>query len=255
MSVTHLFGKDAPITVNEQGGMQSKTAGAFYQLPARAIAALRYTCVEEHTYHGHLGRAWDCITAILADNHDANYLRLAFVHLAFAHEAGEPQSLGGGVFVGTMTTGGFPASALVKIAEVMDEGAKRYARGNWRRIPYWSQIDHVVQHLTAHAMGDTSDDHIGHALTRLAFAIEVEDVDYRFTEIEEVKTPSEKRAELLTGNGAPSFVSFSVGEVDQCAASLRALDDVAFSTLCDAMTEEFKRRGLPDIPFVDIDED
>lgn len=76
-----------------------------------------------------------------------------------------------------------PGKAMIRIAQVAEYGATRYERNNWRLIAYESHINHAIQHLAALLCDDRSDDHLGHALTRLAFAVEVEDPDYSFTEL------------------------------------------------------------------------
>jgi hypothetical protein len=76
-----------------------------------------------------------------------------------------------------------PGEAWIRLAQVVEYGAERYAPNNWRLIPYESHINHALQHLAALLADDTSDDHLGHALCRLAFAVAVEKLDYKFTEI------------------------------------------------------------------------
>lgn len=169
-------------TVNGRGGLQSALPGAFYQLPGKALKRLRMTWIGKSlTREGHVEAAFENLIELLQDNHDADFLCRAFTHLAWAVECE--------THVDTVQVGsedGFPYAALTRIAIVMGEGAKKYARGNWRLIEYSSQIDHVLQHICALGSGDDSDDHLGHALTRCAFAIEVEDPEYRFSGIDPV---------------------------------------------------------------------
>lgn len=68
----------------------------------------------------------------------------------------------------------------------MSEGAAKYGRNNWRRISYEDNINHAITHLMALLIDDDQDDHLEHALTRLAFAVAVKDSSYRFTEEDEV---------------------------------------------------------------------
>ena len=67
-----------------------------------------------------------------------------------------------------------PPEALIRLGEVVAFGAGKYAENNWRRIPYEDHIDHALYHLFSLIDGDTTDDHLGHALTRLAFAVAME---------------------------------------------------------------------------------
>jgi hypothetical protein len=74
-----------------------------------------------------------------------------------------------------------PALALSKIAEILHEGADKYepvellnsVRANWRGIPTHSHVNHALQHLVAYLAEDTQDDHLGHAVARLMFALEL----------------------------------------------------------------------------------
>lgn len=88
-----------------------------------------------------------------------------------------------------------PGEAVIRIAQVCELG-EHHGHNNWRRIAYESQINHALQHLMALLADDTSDDHLGHALTRLAYAVAVEKKGFKFTaitdEISQDKKVSEK---------------------------------------------------------------
>ncbi len=57
--------------------------------------------------------------------------------------------------------------ALFKLAEVMQIGADRYERDNWKKIPAEQHYNHLMIHLLAWQAGDKSDDHLGHAMARM----------------------------------------------------------------------------------------
>lgn len=63
-----------------------------------------------------------------------------------------------------------PAVELFEIAKVLAEGADKYGPQNWQKIPTFDHINHCLSHVYAYLAGDTSDDHIPHALCRLLFA-------------------------------------------------------------------------------------
>lgn len=65
-----------------------------------------------------------------------------------------------------------PPLAILKIAEVLKHGAEKYAPNQWRKISSADHLNHVLVHLLAHMAGDTSDDHTGHALCRMAMFYE-----------------------------------------------------------------------------------
>lgn len=64
-----------------------------------------------------------------------------------------------------------PADAIFRMGETLKFGAERYAEWNWTGIPTTDHINHALIHLYAWLAGDTQDDHLGHAITRIAFAI------------------------------------------------------------------------------------
>lgn len=66
-------------------------------------------------------------------------------------------------------------SAIFVIARVLAEGAEKYGDTNWLGIPTADHLNHALGHIFAHLAGDRSDDHLGHAFTRLFMAVEMEE--------------------------------------------------------------------------------
>ena len=67
-----------------------------------------------------------------------------------------------------------PPEALTAIALVMEEGVKNGRDSdNWRKVPLNIQMNHALAHITAWMRGETDEDHLAHALTRLAMGIAV----------------------------------------------------------------------------------
>lgn len=56
--------------------------------------------------------------------------------------------------------------AILDLAEVLAEGAKKYERDNWRRIPSEEHFNHMIIHYYAWLKGDQSDNHLGHMFCR-----------------------------------------------------------------------------------------
>lgn len=56
--------------------------------------------------------------------------------------------------------------ALLAIARVLQEGAEKYERDNWRKIPAEEHFNHMIIHALAWLKGDEQDDHLGHMLAR-----------------------------------------------------------------------------------------
>ena len=65
-----------------------------------------------------------------------------------------------------------PAAAIASVAKVLEHGAKKYAKDNWRKIPQIDHANHAMAHLFAFFAGDQQDDHLSHAATRLLMALE-----------------------------------------------------------------------------------
>ena len=67
-----------------------------------------------------------------------------------------------------------PPAALLVIARVLKDGAETHGDETWRQVPRSVHLNHALTHLLAHSAGDTSDEHLAHAATRLLFALETE---------------------------------------------------------------------------------
>lgn len=148
-----------------EGGLQTPIGSAAHLVPVEAIHALR------EDYEGHRQSLGDCRPEVHADL--ALWALLAVgVRGRSAIEDGlrlcarAVQALTGGV----EPDAGIPA-AVLRLAEVVRYGAGKRGINNWRRIPWWSHYDHAVEHLCRWLDGDRdSEDHLGHALCRAAFA-------------------------------------------------------------------------------------
>lgn len=73
-----------------------------------------------------------------------------------------------------------PSSALIGLAEVLQEGAKKYAPRNWERGMKWSICYAcILRHLLKWFMGEDKDpetglSHLKHVLCNVAFLLEYE---------------------------------------------------------------------------------
>jgi len=65
-----------------------------------------------------------------------------------------------------------PAS-MFKMCKVLHEGAEKYGVDNWRSIPVEDHLNHLILHAYAYLAGDTSDEHLAHAMCRAMFALGV----------------------------------------------------------------------------------
>ena len=135
-------GKDAEIVVNENGGKQSKSPMAAHLIPPELLETL-FTLEKTDIAN--------CISEIgsaMVDSDNIQYF------LKRALNAIEPNKY----------------QQLTRVAKVMQEGAEKYEPNNWRLIPQEEHINHALIHLFAAALGDTQDNHIDHALTRIMMA-------------------------------------------------------------------------------------
>lgn len=71
-----------------------------------------------------------------------------------------------------------PPRAMFAAAEVAKYGSEKYGETledrNYKKIPAEEHVNHAIQHLFAYLAGDTSDDHLAHAILRTMFAFEVD---------------------------------------------------------------------------------
>ena len=67
-----------------------------------------------------------------------------------------------------------PPEAMFALAKVLHEGiVSGYTKDNWRKIDCNTHLNHALSHIFAHMAGDSQDDHLEHALTRVAMAVTV----------------------------------------------------------------------------------
>ena len=64
--------------------------------------------------------------------------------------------------------------AMFAMAQVLDEGAKKYGADNWRLIDVDDHLNHLIMHAYAYLSGDRSDGHLSHIMCRAMFAAAVE---------------------------------------------------------------------------------
>jgi hypothetical protein len=75
-----------------------------------------------------------------------------------------------------------PPVAMFELAKVMQHGAEKHAPQNWRKIPVYSDkgsghLNHALMHLFAWLAGDRQEEHLTHALARVAMAVELETLE------------------------------------------------------------------------------
>ena len=61
--------------------------------------------------------------------------------------------------------------AMFALSAVLEYGASRYSRDNWRLISVEEHLNHALTHIFAYMANDEQDDHLEHALCRLHMAV------------------------------------------------------------------------------------
>lgn len=67
--------------------------------------------------------------------------------------------------------------AMFALGKVLDEGVKKYGTDNWRHIPTNNHLNKALIHIYAYLAGDTQDEHLEHAFTRLMMALAVKNME------------------------------------------------------------------------------
>ena len=136
-------GQDAEVVKNSKGGLQSKSIGYFHYIdPPFIIDSFQHNASKK------VMRA--LASFMMGDIDEDRFIKALRVM--------------------------YP-DLLERIAKVMEYGAtksnngKGYPFNNWRLIPQEEHINHAIIHLYALDRGDTQDNHLDHALTRIMMAV------------------------------------------------------------------------------------
>jgi len=86
--------------------------------------------------------------------------------------------------------------ALRLVAECVGFGARKYGEENHKKISVRDHLNHAVNHILEHRIGDESEMHLVHAIARLLFAVELVvqsgDMEDRYFHLDMAKGVSEE---------------------------------------------------------------
>lgn len=148
-------GKEAEIVVNSSGGKQSKAIGRFDLIPC-LIFRVYLTAKNE------IEEKYTSLMILMSDRIEGHI----------------------DTFMLIKSIARLEPKFLEIIAKVLEEGASKYSRNNWRLIAPEDHFNHALIHLYALIEGDTQDDHYAHFLTRIAMFAEQDKKNYDFKLIE-----------------------------------------------------------------------
>lgn len=134
---------NAPIVENESGGKQSVTIGDFTLLPS--YFANQY------------------IRQLAAKIGDRNIARAYILLESFLNTEEDLDSL-------IRAVDELTKEPLTIVSKVLTEGLNKYPRDNWKLVDFKDHINHAMCHLYMYLHGDTQDQHIEHAICRIALA-------------------------------------------------------------------------------------
>lgn len=75
--------------------------------------------------------------------------------------------------------------SMFELAKILASGAEKYGDWNWLMLDVQSNLNHALQHIFAYLAGDAQDDHLGHALCRLMFAVRLDHAWREVPDLEE----------------------------------------------------------------------
>lgn len=137
-------GKDEPIVENSKGGKQSRSLYATHLIDPDFLDAMSDEEGPLH-YIAEYMRCPECATPLFLAIEEATK------DDEISHKVKQ-------------------AKRLLKIAKVLKEGAEKYEANNWRLIPQEDHLNHAIIHWLAYSMGDITDNHLDHFLTRIMMA-------------------------------------------------------------------------------------
>ena len=183
-------------TTNSRGGSQSKLTYTPHLVPADALAVLPQF-FKKDLESGTMPWRGESFDVHVNDANEAlaEYFRTNDTHHLFASFAASVKAVCVQDQKGKSKPATIPPEALLRIAEVTYHGRLKYGTNNWLLIHLTDHLDHAGVHLALYLTGDESDDHIGHALCRLAFAIGTlgdtgEENGWDFKKVRKVNTPT-----------------------------------------------------------------
>jgi len=183
--VIESLGKDISEETNSSGGKQHSRPYRAQAIPPKAM--LRLAKIREYDLSefrsnrivDHVDQALNHILTYETGDRSDDHLGYALCRLAYAVEMEEEDILcsNGIHYEKPIRVYAIPPKAMLRLATIRYEA--HYIRGyddeNYKLIPLEEHLGRAITHILAYEAGDRSNDHLGHALCRLAFVVEMEE--------------------------------------------------------------------------------